>query len=164
MADLVFNIAKGKVGGYYDRVKNGDPADARLVVALFNVTGGVSAEDAALIDADTLAAIEALANVAEITNSGYARQYITAAQLAASAPDDANNRFDLDIPDLTFAAVAACSAVMKLIVGYIPDGNATGGLSADSAVIPLTAHDFSVTPDGSDIVAQIPTAGFYRAS
>lgn len=164
MADFVFNIAKGKVGGYYDRVKNGDPADSRLVVALFNVTGGVAAEDAALIDADTLAAIEALANVAEITNSGYARQYIAAAALAASAPDDTNNRFDYDIPDQTFTAVAAGSAVMKLVVCYIPDGNAAGGLSADSAVIPLTAHDFAITPDGSDILAQINAAGFARAA
>lgn len=164
MTDFVFNIAKGKVGGYYDRVKNGDPADSRLVAALFNVTGGVSAEDAALIDADTLAAIEALSNVAEITNSGYARQYITAAQLSASSPDDSNNRFDLDIPDLTFAGVAAGSAVMKLILCYIPDGNATGGLSADSAVIPLCAFDYSMTPDGSDLVATVNAAGFYRAS
>jgi len=31
-------------------------------------------------------------------------------------------------------------------------------------VVPCTLHDFAVTPDGSDITAQIAAAGFYRAS
>ena len=34
----------------------------------------------------------------------------------------------------------------------------------DTNIIPLTCHDFSVVPDGSDITAQINSAGFYRAS
>jgi hypothetical protein len=29
-------------------------------------------------------------------------------------------------------------------------------------IVPMTQHDFAVTPDGSDITAQI--AGFFRAS
>ena len=40
--------------------------------------------------------------------------------------------------------------------------NTTGG--TDSSIIPLTCHDFAVTPDGSDIIAQINAAGFFRAS
>jgi hypothetical protein len=164
MADFVFNIAKGRVAELYNRVDSGDPTDSRLVVVVLNVTGGVAAEDAALIDADTLAAIEALSNVAEVTNTGYARKYITSSDISAISPDDTNNRMDLDIADQTWTAVSAGDAWMKLVVCYIPDGNASGGLSADSAVVPLTAHDFAVTPDGSDITAQIAAAGFFRAA
>jgi hypothetical protein len=35
---------------------------------------------------------------------------------------------------------------------------------ADSTFIPLTKHDFVVTPDGSDVTAQIALAGFYRSA
>ncbi len=34
----------------------------------------------------------------------------------------------------------------------------------DANIVPGTLHDFAITPDGSDITAQIAAAGFYRAS
>ncbi len=79
---------------------------------------------------------------------------------ALPAPDDTNDRFDIDIADQTWSAVAAGTAWTDLLVCYDPD--TTGG--TDSAIIPLTCHDFAVTPDGSDITAQIAAAGFFRAS
>ena len=45
---------------------------------------------------------------------------------------------------------------------YIEGSVAAG--AADANIVPLTMHDFVVTPDGSDMTAQINTAGFYRAS
>ena len=36
--------------------------------------------------------------------------------------------------------------------------------STDANIEPMTLHDFSLTPDGSDITAQIAAAWFYRAS
>jgi hypothetical protein len=99
--------------------------------------------------------------VAEATNSNYARKVLTDSDLAAlPSPDDTNNRYDIDLPDQTWSAVAAGDNWTDLLICYDPD--TTGG--ADSAIIPLTLHDFSVTPDGSDIVAQIAAAGFFRAS
>jgi len=157
MADLVFNIAKGRSVELYIRVDTNDPANSALIVAAWNTT----ATDATIRDLDTVAAIEADVNTAEATNTGYARKVLTDADLAAAAPDDTNDRFDIDIPDQTWTAVAtAPGAWTDLSINY--DNDTTVG--TDSAIVPMTWHDFAVTPDGSDITAQIAAAGFFRAS
>lgn len=157
MADFVFNIAKGRVAEFYNRVQSNDPANSALVIVAINTT----ATDATLKDLDTMAAIEADANTAEATNVGYARKVLTDADLSALSVDDTNDRIDLDFADQTWSAVAASpGAWTDLIICY--DSDTTGG--TDANLIPLTLHDFSVTPDGSDIVAQVAAAGFYRAS
>jgi len=157
MADQVFNIALGRVVELYGRVDGNDPANSALVIAAINTT----AADATLKDLDTLAAIEADANTAEATNSGYARKVLTDADLVAWAPDDTNNRVDLDIPDQTWTSVAASpGAWTDLIICY--DSDTTAG--TDANIVPMTQHDFAVTPDGSDVVAQVAAAGFFRAS
>lgn len=156
MADFVFNIAKGRVAEFYNRVKSNDPANSALIIVAIDANGD---SDATMRDRDDLAAL--LGGTAnEVTNANYARKVLTDADLAAFAPDDANDRVDLDIPDQTWTAIAAGTAWTDLIICYDPD--TTGG--TDSSIIPLTCHDFAVTPDGSDIVAQIAAAGFYRAS
>lgn len=156
MADFVFNIAKGRVAEYYNRVDGNDPANSALVIVAIDANGDT---DATMKDRDDLAAL--LGGIAnEVTNVNYARKVLTDADIAALAPDDANDRMDVDIPDQTFSAIAAGTAWTDLIVCYDPD--TTVGTDAD--LIPLTCHDFAVTPDGSDIVAQIAAAGFYRAS
>lgn len=156
MADFVFNIAKGRVAELYNRVKSNDPANSALIIVVIDANGDT---DAAMKDRDDLAAL--LGGTAnEVTNTNYARKTLTDADLAAFAPDDTNDRVDLDIPDQTWTAVAAGTAWTDLLVCYDPD--TTGG--TDSAIIPLTCHDFPVTPDGSDITAQINAAGFFRAS
>jgi hypothetical protein len=160
MADFVVNIAAGRFAELYNRVDSNDPTNAALIIAVFTITGGASAQDAALRDADTLAAVEAVTDVTEATNSGYARKVLTDADIVAFAPDDTNNRVDVDIPDQTWTGVAAGSAWNKLVVNY--DNDTTGG--ADSAIVPMTCHDFTVTPDGSDITATIAAAGFARAT
>lgn len=156
MSDQIFNIALGRVAELYNRVDSNDPTNSALVVIAWNT----SATDATIKDLDTVAAIEADANTAEITNSGYSRKVLTDADIVAFAPDDTNNRVDLDIPDQTWTAVAAGTAITDLSINY--DSDTTGG--TDSNIVPLTWHDFVITPDGSDIVAQIAAAGFYRAS
>lgn len=157
MADFVFNIALGRVAELYNRVDSNDPANSALVIVVL-ATSGLEA-DATLKDKDTLADVVSGATN-EVTNTNYARKVLTDGDLAAYAPDDTNDRTDLDIPDQTWTAVAAGDGWSKIIICY--DSDTTGG--ADSAIIPLTAHDFVVTPDGSDITAEIATAGFYRAS
>lgn len=155
MANFVFNVAKGRVAELYNRVDLGDPAAARLVVLAINT----SATDAVLKDLDTLALVLGDASTAEVTNTGYARKVLAAIDLAAMAPDDTNDRMDVDIPDQTWTVVAAGTNWTDLIICYTPDST---GL--DSTFIPLTCHDFVKSPNGTDIVAVVNSAGFFRAS
>lgn len=153
MADLVFNIAKGKVHQYCENVDAGSPANARLKVIPLE-TSGLEA-DATLKDYNDLAAL--LAGTSnEQTTMG--RKTLTASDVTITV-DDTNDRIDIDLPDLTWVA-AAGNAISKLVIVYCPDGVTPG---ADNTFIPLTAHDFVVTPDGSDVVAQVNAAGLFRA-
>lgn len=145
MGDIVFNIAKGRVAE-----KVADSA-ANVGVVLLKV----AESDATLKDYDTLAQILAGSNTeADFTN--YARKTgIT----GTPTVDDTNDRVDVDIPDQTWTSAggAANNTLAKLIVYYQES-------AADSGRVPLTAHDFVVTTDGTDLTAQIASAGFYRAS
>jgi len=157
VADIVFNIAKGRVVEYYNRVKANDPSPSALVIVAVKATGLEA--DGTLQDYDDLNAILAAAND-EATNTGYARKVLTDSDLAAlPAPDDTNNRYEVDLPDQTWSAVQTTGGAWgALLVCY----DADTGAGTDANIIPLTKHDFAVTPDGSDIVAQINN--FFRAS
>ncbi|MBA2708773.1 MAG: hypothetical protein H0U59_13290 [Gemmatimonadaceae bacterium] len=157
MADFVFNIAKGRAGELYNRVDTNDPANSALIVVVL-ATAGLEA-DATLKDLDTLSAVVAGATN-EVTNTGYVRKTLTDVDLGAITVDDTNDRFDYDIADQTWTSVAAGDGWSKLLICY--DGDTTAG--TDANIIPLTAHDFVVTPNGSNITARINSAGFYRAA
>lgn len=156
MADFVFNISKGRCAEFYNRVDTNDPAASELVVAIL-ATSGIET-DAVLRDKDTFADVVS-GTTNEVTNTNYAKKVLADADLVAFAPDDTNDRVDLDIPDQTWTAVAAGDGWNDLVIGYDPVGSQT-----NSDIIPMTLHDFVVTPDGSDITAQIAAAGFFRAS
>lgn len=156
MADIVFNIAKGRVNELVNRVKSNDPANSAIVVVALKATGLEA--DAVLRDYDDLATLLAAAND-EATNANYARKVLTDADLTAPTPDDVNDRQDADTPDLVWSLVAAAGGAWgKLLFCY--DADTTTG--TDANIIPLTANDFAVTPDGTDITATV--ASFYRAS
>lgn len=151
MANIVFNIAKGKVAEYYDRVKGNDPGTSRLILVPIETSGLES--DATLIDVDTLAALIAGATNEQTTMG---RKALTDSDLASiPAPDDTNDRNERSLPTVTWAA-ATGNPISKIAVCYDPNS------SADSAIIPLTMFDAAFTPDGSDI--QITTGVFFRAS
>lgn len=156
MADFVFNIAKGRLVEFYNRVKSNDPTNSALIVVAIDANGDT---DATMKDRDDLSAL--LGGTAnEVTNTGYARKVLTDAELAALAVDDTNDWFPVDIPDQTWTGVAAGTAWTDLVICY--DNDTTGG--TDANIIPLTCHDFAVTPDGSDITAQINATGFAKAT
>ncbi len=157
MANFVFNIAKGQVAAYYNRVDTNDPAASALIVVVLATTGLET--DAVLLDKATLADVLA-GTTDEATNTGYARKVLTDVELAALTIDNTNDRVDLDIPDQTWTAVAAGSGWSKILICY--DADTAAG--TDANIIPLTAHDFVVTPDGSNITAQIAATGFFRAA
>jgi len=145
MADIIFNIAKGRLAAYVDRVVANDPANSAITVVILKT----AAADAVLQDLDTLAAILAGASVeADFTN--YARKQLTDADLAAPAVDDGNDRVDISIPQITFAAAggAVNNTTAKLLLCYDPD--TTGGTDAD--LVPLAAYDYVETTSGSDLV------------
>ena len=147
MADIAFNISKGRVVHYASLPATNDA----LVLVPIETTGIES--DATLMDYDTLDAILAGAS-AEQTTMG--RKTVTDVTVTV---DDANDRVDVDIPDQTWVA-ASGNAISALVVCYDPDTTA----GDDTTLIPLTKHDFVATPSGGDITAQIATAGFYRAT
>jgi hypothetical protein len=153
MANFVFNIAKGRTTEYYNRVENNDPSTSALIVIPLE-TSGLEAQSV-LEDVDTVSALIA-GTTNEQTTMG--RKTLTDVELAAlPAPDDSGNKYSLDLPDVTWTA-ATGNAISALVVAY-DDNTGTG---TDANIIPLTYHDFIVTPSGTDIVAT--TAEFFRAS
>ena len=153
MANLVFNVAKGRVKELYNRVKSNDPANSALILIPIE-TSGLEA-DSTLIDADTVAAVLAGATNEQTTMG---RKTLTDSDLAAlSAPDDANDRNECAMPTVTWAA-ASGNAISKILVAY--DSDTTGG--SDTNLVPLTLFDFPQTPSGADI--QLTASTFYRAA
>ena len=73
--------------------------------------------------------------------------------------DDANDWVDVDFADPVWTA-ASGNAVSALLVCYDPDTTA----GTDNDIVPISKHDFVVTPNGGDITAQIATGGFLRAT
>ena len=155
MADQVFNVGLGRVVEWARRVDGNDPVNSAFHIEVL-ATAGIES-DAVLKDKTDLADLVAGAtNI--VTNGGYADQQITAS--ITFGPDQSNDRADVDFPDVTFAAIAAGDGWNDFIVCY--DSDTTGGTDANIEL--ATMHDFVVTPDGSDITAQLNTAGFFRAS
>lgn len=157
MANQTFNIGLGRTAELYNRVDSNDPANSALVIVVL-ATSGIET-DAVLKDKETLAAVVAGAT-SEVTNTNYARKVLTDSDIVAFAADHTNNRVDLDFPDQTWTAVASGDGWNDAIVCY--DSDTTGG--TDTNIVPLTMHDFVVTPDGNDITLQVNAAGFFRAS
>jgi len=142
MADFVFNIAKG---AFVEKIR--DSASAVGVLLL-----KVADTDAVMRDTATVTAL--LATVAdEASDASYARKTALTGTITV---DNTNDRVDVDLPDQTWAALAG-AAITDLVVFY-------EDAAADTTRVPLTLHDFAVTPDGSDVTAQFNASGFARAA
>lgn len=144
MADIVFNIAKGAAA---EKARDDATKFGFLLLK-------VAEADASMKDRTTVADVLAGSTEANFTN--YARKTGVTATLTV---DQTNDRVDLDIPDQTWSSAggATNNTLAKLIIYYEE-------AAADATRIPITAHDFVVTTDGTDIIAQINASGFYRAS
>lgn len=146
MADIVFNIAKGKMA-YYASLPAAN--DALIVVPI--QTTGIET-DATLRDYANLSTLLAASNDEQTTMGRK-----TLAGVAVTV-DDTNDWVDITAANPVWTA-ASGSAVSALIICYDPD--TTTGTDAD--LVPLTKHDFVVTPNGGDITGTITTS-FARAS
>lgn len=151
MADLVFNISKGRVAELFQRVDAGDPAAARLYV--IPISAG-AATDATLRDCDDFAAV-ITAGVTERTANGWNRKTLAAADLTALTVDDTNDRMPCDIADQSWTPTA--DAVTDLVICYASVASPT-----NAQLQPLTLHDWAITPTGA--VETATFTDFYRAS
>lgn len=142
MADFVFNVGKGVTA---EKVNDGSASIGVMVIK-------TAESDALLKTRTTLTNV--LAHNTEAGAVGYSRKTGLTGTVTV---DQTNNRVDVSIPNQTWTGVAVGETWAKVIV-YYEDA------AADGTRIPLTAHDFVVTTDGSDITVQFAAAGFYRAS
>lgn len=147
MANFVFNVAKGRVAHYASLPATND---ALIIVPI--ETTGIEA-DSTLADHSTLGSL-----LSGSSNEQGVMGRKTAASVVVTV-DNANDRVDVDMGDLVWTA-ATGNSISALVVCYDPD--TTAGTDAD--LIPLTKHDFSVTPNGGDITALVAASGFFRAS
>ena len=133
--DFVFNIAKGRVVEFYNRVENDDPATSALIVLVLASSGLEG--DSTLVDKDTVSALVS-GTTNEVTNTGYARKTLTNTELSAlPSPDDTNDRYDVDIPDQTWSSVSAGDVWAKLIIAY--DATAGGCRTYFNSTTALTS-------------------------
>lgn len=153
MANFVFNVAKGRTVEFYNRVEGNDPSTSAFIVIPIETTG---LESQANLE-DSVSVTELLDGATnEQTTMG--RKTLTDVELSAlPAADTTNNRYSIDLPDITWA-LASGNPISALVVAY--DANTGAGTDAD--IIPCTYHDFITTPTGTDIVAT--TLEFFRAS
>jgi hypothetical protein len=154
MANYVFNIAKGRIAEFYNRVKSNDPANSALILIPLSVQGS----EAEAQDYDTVTAV--LGGTSdEQTGGGWVRKTLTDAQLAAfPAPNDTDNRYDIPVPSVTWTAPTAGSDTVGLLIAY--DADTTSG--TDTNLLPLSSHTFTVTADGNDVVLNV--GDFVRSS
>ncbi len=158
MANLMFNVAKGRSTELFNRVNANDPANAVLVWVPINT----ATADATLIDLDTLDAVLGDGGTSELTAGGWARVVLTDADVAAISTmlDDANDRYNLDLADVDFGAIAAANDSTDLLLCY--DSDSTAG--DDTNVVPIAIYDFAVTTDGNNVTAQVNAGGAIQAT
>lgn len=145
MANIVFNIALGKVG-YYASLPAANDA---LVMVPLESTGLVA--DSVMRDYDTLSDLLAGASN-EQTTAG--RKTLASVSVTVN---DTNDRVDIDAADVTWTAPTG-NAIGAVVICYDPD--TTTGTDAD--LVPLSKHDVTWTPDGNNFTLTI--ADFVRAS
>ena len=156
MANLVHNRSKGRVTEFAERINANDPANSAFLIRLVAASGVES--DAVLTDKDSWS--DLVSGTTDFaTNTGATTKTIADGAVTVTY-NDTNDRTEVDCADQTWTGLAndGTGAVGDVEIGY--DSDTTTG--TDANVLPCTLHDFSITPDGSDVTAQI--TDFFRAS
>jgi len=156
VSDILFNITRGQKSELHLRVNANDPTNAVLVIVAVVSTD----TQAVLEDVDDLTELLALSNTAEATNSGYSRLILTDTDLEDIRVNHTTNTMELDLTnDPVFSSVSDGDNWTHLVFCY--DSDSTSG--SDSNIIPMTMHDFVVTPNGGDITVGIDPVGYCRS-
>lgn len=159
MANQVMNFARGKIGYYAADALGLSPANSRLTIVVLEANEA----DDTLNNYDDLGTLLGQAGNTEATSTGYSRFEHAAANVTSSVDDTANTAKAVIDTDDTWSSVsqAASESWTKLLINY-DDDNAAG---TDANIVPLTHHDFAVTPNGGDITADYDqTNGFWSSS
>lgn len=148
MADYVTNVGKGRHVWYAAQAQaGGGPVLTAVVLEAADLD-----TDDELQDFDTLSALLA-GDSNEQTTMG--RKDLSNVTVTV---DDTGNEASWDADDLVWED-ATGNATGKIVICYDPTGS-----TADTGLIPLTIHDFEVTPDGTTITASIDTDGVVVSS
>jgi hypothetical protein len=150
------NIARGRIGYYMTDALGLAGANSRMVIVVLEATEA----DDTLNNYDDLGALLGAAGNTEATATNYAREETAAAGITVNVDDTANDAEAVKDADNTWTSVTG-NAFVKLLCNYDSD-NAAG---TDANIVPMTHHDFSVTPNGGDITADFDqTNGFWRST
>lgn len=136
MATIVFNVALGRLAQYADL-----PAAADSLIMVPFASAGLPT-DTTMRDYTTLTAVNGGAT--EQTTLG--RKTLSNVTVTV---DNTNDRVAIDCDDVTWTATSG-AAIGAVVICYKPDT-----ASADSAIIPMTKHDVTMTPDGNNFVLTV---------
>ena len=145
MANLVFNIAKGKVA---EKV-----ADGATIKMLILKSAGA---DATLLDFNTVAAVIAEGSTVEADFTNYERK--TLASLTAAA-NDTDDKMYVDAADVVYTTAGGASNNTTTDVLIYEDVDTT-----DANAIPLVLIDCVFTTDGNDVTLQFHANGWFEAA
>lgn len=140
-----FNISKGKVNAYFDRVANNDPANSAIEIILLKT----AVADNSLVAFETLSALLADAGNEEADFTNYARITLTDAEISGSVVDHVNEECNSFIPDqqILSAGGTTDNALVKIVTCYTPDAT----VSDDSTRIPCDFYAVSGTTTGNNM-------------
>src|SRR3990167_6274025 len=156
MANFLYNRGLGRTTDFAERVNANDPTNSALILDVL-ATSGIEA-DAVLRDKDDFSGL--VSGTTNFVTQPSIRKTLDNTSSITVTYDDTNDWVDVDFPDQTWTAVGAGDGWNDIVIGY--DSDTTTG--TDANILPHTQHDFVVTPDGSDITAQVATAGYFSAS
>jgi hypothetical protein len=148
VASLIFDYAKGRWVEKFRLPVGGD----NIIVVLLQSSGLQS--DTNINNHQTLADLLAAGN-AEAGFTNYARKVLSAADITVTV-NTGTNVTTVDTVDQVWNAAggAANNTLGAILTCYRP----TSG-SLDSAILPLTKHDFATTTTGGNLTAQVPSIG-----
>ena len=143
MANIVLNHA---LASWYELF---DPIDGSTGAGAVIIPLSAADTDATIKDAGPdVTTVLGLAGTTEITTNNWTRKTIANGSLTFTI-DDTNDEVRLEIPDQTWTNITTGGDTVAILV-------CTDGAS-DAVRYVMSKHDFSVTADGSDVVADFPT-------
>lgn len=146
MGHIVFNVAVGKVRWYAQQAGVGNAA---LIAVPLEAAGLVS--DATMRDYATLADLLAGATNEQTT---IGRKSIT---VVSDTVNNTSDRWEGDFADLVWTTPSG-NGIGAIVICF----DADTGAGTDANIVPLTKHDWVMTPEGSSITATV--ADFCRAA
>jgi hypothetical protein len=143
MANITFNVAKGRDVELVRNVKNNTPANSGLLVVLLQTVEA----DTTLRRRETLAAVLSSNTVCNFTN--YEHKILNDVDITLPTPNHTSDNQSWSIPAVqwTSGGGAVNNSIVKTIICYCPD--VTNIVTANC--IPLTAHDANQTTDGNNV-------------